>query len=72
MEPQIIKSDEQYQRYLAEMSRLAAVDPDTRSNEGARLELLARLVEDYEGSRYVFNKPDLVEAIEFRMEQQGL
>jgi HTH-type transcriptional regulator/antitoxin HigA len=72
MEPRIIKSADQYQRYLSEAARLAARDPDPRSREGGRLELLAKLVEDYEKERFKFEKPDPVEAIVFRMEQQGL
>lgn len=72
MEPRIIKTNEQYRRYLAEAARLAARDPEARSKEGGRLELLAKLIEDFEKGRYNFRKPDPVEAIVFRMEQQGL
>jgi HTH-type transcriptional regulator / antitoxin HigA len=72
MEPRIIKTDEQYQRYLEEAAKLAARDPDLRSKEGGRLELLAKLIEDYEKERFKFRKPDPLEAIVFRMEQQGL
>jgi HTH-type transcriptional regulator/antitoxin HigA len=72
MEPRIIKTDEQYRLYLAEIEKLAAGDPEVESVEGARLELLAKLVEDYEKTRYVFAKPDPIDAITFRMEQQGL
>ncbi|HEV7800832.1 MAG TPA: transcriptional regulator [Burkholderiales bacterium] len=46
-------------------------DPDPATAEGARLELLAKLVEDYELQRFKFKKPDPVDAIIFRMEQQG-
>ena len=72
MEPRIIKTEEQYRRYLKEVARLAANDPDADTNEGVRLELLAKLVEDYEKARFHFAQPDPVEAILFRMEQQGL
>ena len=72
LEPRIIKTDEQYQRVLAEVERLAARDPDPDSNDGARLELLAMLVEMYERVRFAFARPDPIEAIAFRMEQQGL
>lgn len=72
MEPRIIKTEEQYQRYLREVERLAAQDPDPESVEGGRLELLAKLVEDYEKARFKFRKPGPVEAILFRMEEQGL
>jgi HTH-type transcriptional regulator / antitoxin HigA len=72
MEPRIIKTDDQYRRALAEVERLAAQDPDPDSAEGGRLELLAKLVEDYEKARFKFSKPSPVEAILFRMEEQGL
>ena len=39
---------------------------------GARLELLAKLVEDYETLRFPIERPDAVHAIQFRMQQQGL
>lgn len=72
MEPRIIKTDEQYRRFLAEVETLAAEDPDSDSEAGVRLELLAKLVEDYEKTRFPFDKPDPVDAILFRMEEQGL
>jgi HTH-type transcriptional regulator/antitoxin HigA len=72
LEPRIIKTDEQYRSFLSEVETLAAEDPAPDSSAGARLELLAKLVEDYEKSRFVFEKPDPVDAILFRMEQQGL
>lgn len=72
MEPRIIKTDEQYRVFLAEVERLAERDPDPGSDEGARLEVLAKLVEDYEKQRFPFAKPDPIDAILFRMEQEGL
>lgn len=72
MELRVIKSQEQYHRYLEEARQLVRRDPDPRTPEGARLELLALLIEDYEKKRFKFRKPDPVEAILFRMEQQGL
>lgn len=72
LEPRIIKTDEQYRRFLEEVERLAALDPDPDTSEGARLELLAMLVEKYERVRFAFARPDPIEAIAFRMEQQGL
>jgi len=72
LEPRIIKTDEQYRRFLTEVEALAAEDPDSESEAGARLELLAKLVEDYERTRFPFAKPDPVDAILFRMEEQGL
>lgn len=72
MEIRIIKTKRQYRRYLKEVDRLVSLDPDPRTAEGARLELLAKLIDDYERERFGFRKPDPVEAIRFRMEEQGL
>lgn len=72
MEMRIVKTDRQYRRYLAEIGKLVAKGPNPKTAAGARLELLAKLVEDYEKVRFPFDKPDAVEAIQFRMEQQGL
>lgn len=72
MDIRIIKTEEQYRQYLAEVERLAAEDPDPTSAEGARLELLAKLVEDYEKGAFPIAKPDPIDALLFRMGQQAL
>jgi HTH-type transcriptional regulator / antitoxin HigA len=72
MELRIIKTDEQHRRYLEEARRLARKDPEPASPQGARLELLGKLIDDYEKERFKFRKPDPIEAILFRMEEQGL
>ena len=72
MELRIIKTDEQYRRYLEEARRLAKGDPHAGSTHGARLELLAKLIDDYERERVKVRKPDPIEAILFRMQEQGL
>ena len=72
MDIRIIKTKQQYRRYLKEVDRLVPLDPDPRTAEGARLELLAKLVEDYEKEHFRFRKPDPVEALVFRMQEQGL
>ena len=40
--------------------------------EGDRLDVLVTLLEAYERKRFPMDLPDAVEAIKFRMEQQGL
>jgi HTH-type transcriptional regulator/antitoxin HigA len=72
MELRIIKTDQQHRRYLEEARRLAKCDPEPESDAGARFELLAKLIDDYERERFKFRKPDPIEAILFRMEEQGL
>lgn len=68
----IIKTKAQHKAAVAEIARLVRRDPAPESVAGLRLELLAKLVEDYETERFVFSKPDPVDAILFRMEQRGL
>jgi HTH-type transcriptional regulator/antitoxin HigA len=72
LEPKIIKTEDQYRTYLAEVDRLASDDPLPGTPDGDRLELIAKLVDDYEKERFRFNRPDPIEAIRFRMEEQGL
>lgn len=72
MEPRIIKTETEYRAFVAEVERLAADDPVPGTANGDRLELLAKLVEDYEKERFKFARPDPVEAIQFRMQEQGL
>jgi HTH-type transcriptional regulator/antitoxin HigA len=72
MEPKIIKTEPDYRSYLGEVERLAIEDPPPESPDGSRLELLSLLVEEYERSRFRFNTPSPIEAIQFRMHEQGL
>ena len=67
-----IQTDAHHRYFLAEVEKLAAQDPKPASGPGMHLELLAKAVEDYERNRYLFDKPDPIDAIRFRMEQQGL
>lgn len=68
----IIKTKAQHKAALAEVARLVRLDPAPESGDGLRLELLAKLIEDYESARFVFAKPDPIDAILFRMEERGL
>jgi HTH-type transcriptional regulator/antitoxin HigA len=43
-----------------------------RTPEGDRLDVLVTLIEGYERLHFPMDLPDAVEAIKFRMEQQGL
>jgi len=72
IDPKIIKTEEQYRAYLAEVKRFVAGDPAPGTVDGDRLELLAKLVEDYEKERFPFERPDPIDAIRFRMEAGGL
>ncbi len=47
-------------------------DPLPGTPAGDRLEVLATLIQAYEAQHYPVSAPDPIEAIKFRMEQQGL
>src|SRR6266498_2626208 len=65
-----IRSTEDYEAALAEVERLWGTAAGTP--EGDRLDVLATLISAYEDERYPMDPPDPIEAIKFRMEQQGL
>jgi HTH-type transcriptional regulator/antitoxin HigA len=66
----IIKTDEEYQNALTALDGLMDAAPG--SKEEQQLELLSLLIEKYEEDHFPIPLPDPVEAIKFRMEQQGL
>lgn len=72
MKPAVVKSRDQHAEYLARIEELVISDPAPESVLGAELELLSLLVEDYESRTFVFEKPDPVEALKFRMMEQDL
>lgn len=67
----IIKNDKQYEETLKYIEFLMEKNSDPESTDGEKLALLLTLVKDYE-SKFLISLPDPVEAIKFRMEQQGL
>ncbi len=68
IKPIRIKSD--YKAALKAVERLMAAKANTP--EGDRLDVLVTLIEAYERRHFPMQLPDAVEAIKFRMEQQGL
>jgi HTH-type transcriptional regulator / antitoxin HigA len=65
-----IKTFADYETSLKEIERLW--NAEEGSEEGDRLEILVTLVEAYEDAHFPMNLPDPIEAIKFRLEQQGL
>jgi HTH-type transcriptional regulator / antitoxin HigA len=65
-----IRTEADYEVALTEIERLWGARVGTP--EGDRLDILATLVDAYENERYPMDPPDPIEAIKFRMEQQGL
>lgn len=65
-----IRSAADHRAALAEVERLWGAKSGTPA--GDRLDVLATLIDAYEALHEPIDKPDPIEAIRFRMEQQGL
>ena len=65
-----IRSQDDYERAMAEVERLWGASAGTA--KGDRLDVLATLIDAYEREHFPIEAPTPVEAIKFRMEQQGL
>jgi len=65
-----IKTERDYQEALHEIDQLLNSPQETP--EADKLELLSILVEAYEETHHPIGPADPIEAIKFRMEQQGL
>lgn len=65
-----IRTEADYEAALGEVERLWGAPSGTP--EGDRLDILATLIDAYEAKHHPMDQPDPVEAIRFRMEQQGL
>ena len=70
MELKPIKTKTAYKEALKEISGLLDAPPG--SHEADMLEVLSILVEEYEKEHHPIDPPDPIEAIKFRLEQQGL
>jgi HTH-type transcriptional regulator/antitoxin HigA len=65
-----IRTRKDYEAALKEVERLWGARAGTP--DGDRLDVLATLIDAYEASQFPIDPPDPIEAIKFRMEQQGL
>ena len=65
-----IKNEEDYSQTLSYIESLMDAKPNTPQMD--ELEVLTTLVEAYEEQHYKIEAPDPIEAIKFRMEQEGL
>jgi HTH-type transcriptional regulator/antitoxin HigA len=64
-----IRNDSDHEAALKEIERLWGAAVGTPA--GDRLEVLATLVDAYEERRYPIDMPDPIQAIQFRLEQEG-
>ncbi len=65
-----IRTKADYKSALAEVERLWGAKSGTA--KGDRLDVLATLIDANESEHFPMNPPDPIDAIKFRMEQQGL
>lgn len=65
-----IRTEGDYQQAMTLLETLWGAE--TGTPEGDRLDLLVTLIDIYESARHPIDLPDPVDAILFRMEQQGL
>ena len=69
MELKPIRTEADHEAALREIERLWGAKKGTPN--GDRLDVLATLVEVYEESHFPMDMPDPIDAIKFRLEQQG-
>jgi len=65
-----IKNEQDYTNTLSQIESLMSAKPSTPQMD--ELEVLTTLIEAYENQFYKIDAPDPIEAIKFRMEQEGL
>ena len=72
MQPKIIKFDSDYKEAVAAVEKLMDLAPEEGTAEREQFELLTLLVQEYESRIFKRKTPSAIEAILFRMEQDGL
>ena len=68
----VIKSDLEHEQAMARLMALMHLELTPGTDDENELEVLSVLIEQYEHENYPIDKPEPIEAIKFRMEQQGL
>ncbi len=67
-----LKNESEHEKAKEELLRLMDLNPEAGSKEEEKLERLALVIEDYEDKVFPIEDPTPIEAIKFRMEQEGL
>jgi HTH-type transcriptional regulator / antitoxin HigA len=67
-----IRTPQDHQAALREVSRYFEHEPEPGSPDGDRFDILLTLIDAYEAKHHDIASPDPIEAIKFRMEQGGL
>jgi HTH-type transcriptional regulator/antitoxin HigA len=66
----ILKTKKDYLKAVQRFEEIFQAKAGTRESEEA--DLIALLIKEYEDKHYIVNVPNPLEAIKYRMEQQGL
>jgi HTH-type transcriptional regulator/antitoxin HigA len=67
-----IRTEADYKAALKAVSPYFDQEPALGTDEADRFEVLLALIQAYESKHHPIDPPDAIEAIKFRMEQQGL
>ena len=70
--PRVIVTDEEHARMLAEVEKLMDKGVHRSAEEDAALDLMVRLVKDYEGEHHPLPDPSPHEMLVYLMEQRSL
>ena len=70
MHLKILKTKKEYHQALERFEGMFQAKPG--STESDEADVLALLIKDYEDKHYIIDAPSPIEAIKYRMEQQGL
>jgi HTH-type transcriptional regulator/antitoxin HigA len=70
--PRVIATDEEHERTLAEIEKLMDKSDHRTAEEDAVLDLMVRLVKDYEEEHHPLPDPGPHEMLVYLMEQRGL
>ncbi len=68
----VLKTDSDHAKAVGRLISLMDLDPKMGTKDADELELLALVIEKYEEKSFPIESPDPIEAIRFRMEQEGL
>src|SRR5512141_181524 len=70
--PRVIATDEEHERMLAAVERLMDKSEHRTAEEDAALDLMVRLIKDYEEEHHPLPDPTPHEMLVYLMEQRGL
>ena len=70
--PRVIASDVEHERMLIEIEKLMDKSVHRSAEEDAVLNLMVRLIEDYEGEHHPLSDPSPLEMLVYLMEQRSL